>query len=179
MSRKLPPEPEGDAVVADEPSAGRPIRSEHRAKMMDLKDLANRLAKLSAGARRQLPLDEETLAQLDRLAAADPRADRRRVLMRAKLLLGAEDLAKLDAALAGDTEAAAWEKESIRWRTRILAGDDTVLQEFVAAFPGVDRQAARTAAREARGQGPVADRARTRLLQLIRAAPSAAGAGEE
>jgi ribosome-associated protein len=172
MPRKERPEPEVEATP--EPT-GRPIRSEHREAMMDLKDLANRIAKLPQAARRALPLDEELQEQLDRLANADPRSDRRRLLMRAKLLLGAVDLARLNAALAGDTATAAWERESVRWRTRILAGDDALIQEFVEAFPGADRQAIRTATREARGQGPVATRAHIRLLQLIRAAATAQG----
>ncbi len=156
-----PPEPE-----ADRP--GRPERSEHRAAMLDLKDLANRLAALSRGERRTLPLAEDTLDQLDLLDAADGRVDRRRVLMRAKLLLGREDLVKLDAALAGDTTAAARERELVAWRARIIAGDDAVIQAFIEGYPHADRQAIRTNAREARSAGAGAKAAGDRLLRSLR-----------
>ena len=155
----------------------RPIRSDHRGAMMDLKALANRLAKLPSGLRRTLPLDEETQRQLDMLAAADQRPDRRRVLMRAKLLLGAVDPVQLEAAIAGDTPVAILDRALIDWRTRIVAGDDAVLQSFVEAYPATDRQAVRTSARETRGQGPGAAAASRRLLQLLRNA--ATGQSEE
>ena len=45
-----------------------------------------------------------------------------------------------------------------------------MLQAFIEAYPGADRQGIRTSAREARGTGPAAARAQTRLLQQIRAA---------
>ncbi len=168
MPRKQPPEPVEETPESED--LGRPIRREHRDKMIDLKALTNRLAKLPVSVRRRLPLDEEVQAQLDRLAAADPRSDRRRVLMRAKLLLGGADMVRLHAALAGDTVAAAWDRESVRWRTCLIAGNDADLQAFVEAYPGADRAAIRTSLREARGQGPAAVRANTRLLALVRAA---------
>lgn len=152
----------------EEETEARPERSEHRAAMRDLKDLANRLAGLSRGQRRTLPLGAETLDQLDLLEAADGRVDRRRVLMRAKLLLGREDLGRLDAALAGDTPAAAREREIVAWRARMLAGDDRVVQAFVEAWPAADRQAIRAHTREARGTGPGAAAAQARLLRTLR-----------
>lgn len=149
----------------------RPIRSEHRGDMLDLKDMANRLADLSAGHRRTLPLDAETQDVLDLLARSEG-AGRRRVLMLAKRMLGAVDLVQLEAALHGDTPAAARDRECIRWRTRLVGGDDAVLQEFIEAHPGADRQAIRTSTRDARGTGPAAERARLRLLQLLRDVPA-------
>ncbi len=142
--------------------------------MLDLKAMANRLAALPRGLRRTLPLDEETLDHLDLLARSEG-ADRRRVLMRAKLLLGSVDMALLERALAGDTPSAARDRECVRWRTRLVAGDDVVLQELVEAHPGADRQAIRASTREARGQGTAAERARTRLLELVREAVASTG----
>ncbi|MDP2308460.1 MAG: DUF615 domain-containing protein [Pseudomonadota bacterium] len=158
-----------------EPEAALPRfdRNEHRAQMLDLKALANRLAKLPQGLRRTLPLDEELQGELDRLAAAAQLPHRRRLVMRVKLLLGAVDLVRLNAVLDGDTDAAALERVLQHWRTRILAGDDAVLQAFIDSFPAADRQALRTAAREARREGPVAARASSRLHKLLRDAASA------
>lgn len=160
------PEPEEEVFV---PSA----RREHREAMADLKELANHLAALTPGARRELPLDGETLAVLDQLAGAYGRTDRRRLVMRAKLLLGGEDLDKLRAALAGDTPAAAHAREAARWRTRLLAGGDADLQAFVEAWPAADRQALRASLREARGTTPAAVRAQNRVLALLKDAIAA------
>ncbi|MDP2315645.1 MAG: DUF615 domain-containing protein [Pseudomonadota bacterium] len=166
-----PEEPLLDDAVEPEQEAARPFdRNEHRAAMVDLKALTNRLAKLPQSVRRNLPLDEEMQHHLDLLAAADASSHRRRLLMRTKLLLSGADLAKVHAALEGDTPAAHRNRETARWRTRIVAGDDAVLQAFMEAYPGADRQGIRSSAREARGTGPAAARAQTRLLQQIRAA---------
>jgi ribosomal 50S subunit-associated protein YjgA (DUF615 family) len=150
----------------------RPIRSEHRDDMMDLKEMANKLAAMPVGHRRTLPLGEELQEQLDLLGKIDG-AGRRRLLMRVKLLLGGLDRKLLEAALSGDTPAAARDRECIRWRTRLLAGDDVVLQQFIEAHPTADRQALRTHIRDARGTTPGAERARTRLLLLVREAAAA------
>ena len=150
----------------------RPIRSEHREDMLDLKDIANRLATMPVGHRRTLPFDAELQEQVDLLARTEG-AGRRRLLMRVKLLLGGLDRTLLEAALAGDTPAAARDRECIRWRTRLIAGDDVVLQEFIEAHPDADRQALRTHVRDSRGTTPAAERARTRLLQLVREADAA------
>lgn len=157
-----------DDIETDRP--GRMVRSVHRADMDELKALANQIAAMPVAKRRALPLDAEAQATFDRLAAAEPRPDRRRTLMRAKLYLANVDPELLRAALAGDTPAARWEAESVRWRDRLVAGDDTLLQTFLGEFPGGDRQALRTAARDARGQGAAATRAHSRLLQLVRQA---------
>lgn len=145
-------------------------RSQHREHMRDLKDLANRIAELPQGLRRTLPFDEETQAQFDLLAAAAGRTDRRRVLMRAKLLLDSVDLDRLDAAMRGDTDAAAANRACESWRKRLLAGDDATLQAFIQENPDADRQAIRTAVRDARRPGVLGERASARLLTLLRSA---------
>jgi ribosome-associated protein len=162
-------EEEEETDLSDEER--RPERSEHRSQMADLKALANRLALLSPGQRRNLPLETEVLDQLDLLAAANLRPDRRRVLMRTKTLLGTADLEKLVAALEGDTPAALLDRELVYWRGRILQGDDQVIQAFMEKYPQADRQAIRNAAREARKAN--ANAALSRLLQLLRDAAAA------
>lgn len=158
-------EPADPDVAA--PAPRRAIRSEHRSQMLDLKALANRLAALPMGQRRTLPLDDELQDQLDHLATVVG-SDRRRVVMRTKLLLDAVDMVKLEAALAGDTPAAARDRACVQWRTRMIAGGDPVIQAFLEVHPRADRQAIRTSAREAGGEGHMAERARVRLLQLLR-----------
>ena len=76
----------------DDDVDGRPLRSEHRAETEALKDLANRIAKLSQGQRRLLPLSEEAQEQLDLLARSGNTPDRRRTLKRAQLFLAQADL---------------------------------------------------------------------------------------
>lgn len=163
------PEPEVDDVDAEEAS-GRPVRSEHRAEMDALKALANRIAKLSPGVRRSLPLDAATLEVLEQLAAAGLRPDRRRTLMRAKLLLAHEDVEAVVATIEGGGAAAVAARVAESWRDRLLTGGDDVLTGFLAEHPRGDRQALRAAVREARGEGPAARRALPRLHKLVREA---------
>lgn len=155
---------------------GRVVRSDHRAAMDELKDLANHLADLPSGQRRGLPLDEEVLAELERLAAAGQRPDRRRLLMRVKLLLGESDLAPLRAYLAGETPAAIVARTAEEWRTRLLSGGDEILQRFMNAHPAADRQALRTALREARAEVLPEKRAFQRVFRILCDAVRAAGA---
>lgn len=168
--RAAEPDDEDD----EDDSPDRPIRSEHRAEMLALKALANRIAGLPAGIRRTLPLDEETQAQIELLIAADQRPDRRRVLMRAKLLLAGADLPALEAALAGHTPAALLERRLQGWATRILDGDEQVIQSFVESYPRADRQAIRACVRQVRAlgaegaDGPAAKAARDRLMRQLR-----------
>ena len=174
-----PEDPAGlSGEAAPEERAKRLVRSEHRAAMMDLKALGNRLAKLPQSLRRTLPLDERLQDELDQLAAAGQMQHRRRLLMRVKLMLGSVDLDRLAAVLGGDTDQAALERVMQHWRTRILAGDDAVLQAFIEAYPAADRQALRTAVRDSRREGPAAARASYRLLQLLRAAAAVAPEAE-
>lgn len=157
-------------AIAEEEEAGerRPERGLHREAMRDLKLLANRLAKLPRSARRALPLDEDILDQLDKVADAGVSSERRRFLMRLKLLMRDIDFDKLQAALDGDTPAAALSRELERWRTRILNGGNEDIHAFLEVFPGGDSQQIRAAAREARGEGPNASRANRKLFQLLK-----------
>ncbi len=178
MPRKPRPdqEPEDQDVLAEgeEEVSERPFRNEHRARMMALKDLGNRIAKLPPGMRRDLPMSDALRVEIEALVEAGERPDRRRVLMRVQRQLGVSDIARLEAALTGDTPAAALERRLAMWRTRILEGGDPAIQDFVAEHPAADRQAIRSLAREARGEGSGAKSASNRLLQKLREA--AAGA---
>lgn len=156
--------------IAEEEDAGerRPERAVHREAMRDLKLLANRLVKLPRSTRRALPLDEEILDQLDRVADAGVSSERRRFLMRLKLLMRDVDFDQLEAALEGDTPDAARGRELERWRTRLVQGGNDVIHEFVSTYPGADSQQIRAVLREARADGPHAARASRRLYQLLK-----------
>ena len=162
----------------DRDASGRLDRVAHRARMEKMKELAIRLAALPPGLRAALPVEEQTLAALDQLAGSDRGPHRRRLVMRARLLLGGEDLARLEAALAGHTPAAARERALLGWRTRILAGDDSVLSAFLAEHSQADRQVLRACIREARGTDEGARRANRSLLRLLRDAVTATDAGD-
>jgi len=160
-------DPAGLPVEAEAEGDERPFRNEHRARMMALKDLANRLAKLPPGARREIPMEDDLREEIDALAAAGQRPDRRRVLMRAQKVLAQTDVDRLEAALAGDTPSAALERRVTGWRDRVLLGGDEAIQSFIEAFPEADRQALRASAREARA--PDAPReAQARLMRHLR-----------
>jgi ribosome-associated protein len=161
--------------------SSRPVRGEHRDEMEALKALANRIARLPPGQRRALPLDAETLDQFELLAGAALKPDRRRSLMRAKLLLAHADLDAIQAVLDGRGPDALAAQAADAWRQRLLAGDDTTLQAFLAAHPSGDRQGIRAAIREARGEGAAGKRAALRLLALLRSAlgPAVGTSGPE
>jgi ribosome-associated protein len=144
----------------------RPQRAEHRAHIADLKDLANRLAKLSSGQRKSLPLEEEARQQLEVLVQASPGPERRRALMHMKSLLGSADIDKVERFLAGDTPAASQYQAALHWRARLMEGNDETLQGFMQVFPSADRQALRSQLREARK--PDATSAQARLLSVLR-----------
>ena len=139
---------ESVGYVPERDESGRVDRDLHRARMDDLHALTERLARLPVRNRRTLPLDEETLAHLDELAAAAPRADRRRLVLRTRQLLAQNDLDALANALERGDPATLRDQLLVRWRTRIVAEGDAAIQEFLTDFPSGDRQAVRTAARE-------------------------------
>ncbi len=170
---------EGGRLQEETLTSDRVARWDHRDDMEALKALANRIAKLPPAERRALPLDEEALAQFENLANAALKPERRRSLMRAKLLLAHADMDVLHAVLEGGGAAALAARAADSWRDRIVAGDDAVLTSFLAAHPGGDRQALRAAARDARGAGPPAKRAALRLLKLVREAAGGGGAAAD
>lgn len=171
-----PPPPPGAPEPDEDEDDGRPIRSEHRARMMDLRELVNRMAAATPSIRRSLPLPHEVIDLLEQIAAAGVRPDRRRLVMRARLVMGEDvDVAALEAHLAGHTPAAALERRLTAWRTRILEGGDPAIQRFVEAWPGADRQGIRALAREARVEAPGGS-ANRRLYRLLREAVEAGAA---
>ena len=155
--------------VEEEPSE-RPIRSVHRAAMLDLKATANQIAALPTKARRALPLDDEAQAVFDQLATCEPTPERRRLVMRAKLMVGRVDPDLLAAALEGRTPASERDEILVNWRKTLLEGTEQALSAFIASYPGADRQQLRTTVRESKGTGPVAERAKARLLAELREA---------
>ena len=162
----------------DDDVDGRPLRSEHRAETEALKDLANRIAKLSQGQRRLLPLSEEAQEQLDLLARSGNTPDRRRTLKRAQLFLAQADIAAVEAAIEGKGATTISLPEAEAWRSRFLTGDDEAIQKFLLIYPAGDRQLLRGAVREAQGEGPLAKKSSQRLFKLIREAMEAGAVDE-
>lgn len=181
MARKPFHEVEESGRLREETlSSDRVVRWDHREEMEALKALANRIAKLPASTRKALPLDEEALEQFEHLANAALKPERRRSLMRAKLLLAHADMAAIHAVLDGGGPALVAAQAAESWRNRIVAGDDAVLTTFLGQHPSGDRQALRAAAREARSaEGPAAKRAALRCLRLVRAALDPAAPPED
>lgn len=160
----------------EEEDVGRPSPAEHAAAMDALRELANRLAALPASKRRQLPLEPDVLTALDELAALGHTPARRRQVHRVKGMLSHVDRDALEAALAGDGPAERLHREAERWRTRLLAGGDDEVQDFVTAHPSADRQALRASLRAAREPGETGARAARRVLDQVREALTASRA---
>ena len=144
-------------------------RTTERAFNRSLDALALRMAAMTPGQRRQLPLDPDLLAAIDHLDDLGTKTAHRRQLIRVQGLLRFADLEALEAALAGATAEAARGHALERWRDRLIGGGEDDLQAFVAEHPDADRQQLRSLARTARGESPAAKRAARRLYQALKA----------
>lgn len=146
----------------------RPNRSQLKAERWKLEQLVHELVGLPAGARRELPLDEEQLAALDELASLPGTPARKRQQLRVMGLLADVDMELLKQAAAGDTEARANQRAAERWRDRLIAQGDEALRALLEAYPEADRQRLRQLARAAAGgEEPTAARKLYRALREI------------
>ncbi len=155
-------------VDPDAESPYRPSPAEHRAHMIDLRGLANRLAELPVARRRVLPLPEDVQEALDVLAGLGHTPARRRQVHRVKGLLSHVDAEALEAAIDGDGPQEARFREAERWRTRLLSGGDEALGAWLDLHPGTDRQSLRAALRTAAEPTDAGTRAQRRVLDLLR-----------
>ena len=128
-------------------------RSQVKRDIRALKDLGIRLAGLSEGQLRGIPLSEKT-----RAAVVAAQAMARNALQRhyryLSSLLAEEDVAAIRTALAGELtpqiENVARLHEAERWRDELLSGDESRLTAFVERYPECDRPHVRLLVRNAR-----------------------------
>jgi len=128
-------------------------RSQVKRDLRALKDLGIRLAGLSKGQLRAIPLSEETRAAV--LAAQGmARNALQRHYRYLSSLLGQEDVAAIRTALTGElqpqVQAVAKQHEAERWRDELLSGDERQFVAFVARYPEFDRTHVRLLVRNAR-----------------------------
>lgn len=142
---------------------------EQRQEDSEVGALAQRLLDTPASQRSHYPISERMLALLaehDRIEGSA----RNRQMRLIKKTLRADDMA----AIAATFEQGSPEEHRLqsmeRWRTRIIAGDDTDIQAFVETYPDADRGTLRTLARAARKEGTAATKATKRLFQLLKSA---------
>ena len=117
-------------------------RSQIKREFRELKDLGIRLAGLSKGQLRAIPLSDGTR---DALLAAKgmTRTALQRQYRHVSSLLAREDVAAIRAALAGQLQPHAREvaalHEAERWRDKLLSADEGQLAAFAERYPECDR----------------------------------------
>lgn len=142
------------------------MRDESRA----LSELGTAIAAMPKAQRMQLPLHADLQTALDVLERQGPKPGRRRALLRVQKLLRGQDIPRIEAAMKGDTEAAARARSLERHRSRILELGDPAIQDFIDAHTDADRPRIRTLARQAKGDSPAAIRAHKQLFQVLKGA---------
>jgi ribosome-associated protein len=128
-------------------------RSQVKRDFRALKDLGIRLAGLSKGQLREIPLSEETR---EAILAAHGMA--RNALQRhyryLSSMLAEEDVAVIRTALTGELQPhvkdVAEQHEAERWRDELLSGDERQFAAFVGRYPACDRAHVRLLVRNAR-----------------------------
>lgn len=159
MGRKRRHHDADDEVEDDRPREGRGRSAGSRAADA-IHDLAVAMAELPEHALADLPLGDnarEALTLARRLGSKKrERTARRRQLLFLAGLLRREDPEDLEALREAveQTETASPRELALqlveRWRARILAGGDPVIEELLAAHPDGDRQRLRQLARQAK-----------------------------
>lgn len=155
---------------------GGPSRSQQRREALDVLALAGTLMELSDGELQRIPLSETLRTQVDFARSITAHIARKREMQfLAKHLRKAEDelpaiRAAIDVNKQGKRRESAAHHRLERWRERLIAGDDDVLQAALAEFPGIERQTVRQLVRQARheaerGQPPAASRKLFRMLK--------------
>lgn len=130
-----------DTAMKD-PQADERSRSQIKRDFRALKDLGIRLAGLSKGQLKRIPLSDET-----RAAVLEAQGMARNVLQRhyryLSSLLAQEDVPAIRAALSGERQPhvkdVAKLHEAERLRDELLSGDERRLAAFIERFPECDR----------------------------------------
>ncbi len=177
--KKLPgqgdPEPEELLDEDGNPIWG-PSRTQVRREASAVSDLALELVKLPKARVATMPLDEETRDAIELCARLVKNARARQLRLVAKLLRGLspEELGTLQMLVNEPPGRTSDEHLFESWRRRLLAEGDAVFGEFLAEYPGADRQHLRQLIRSAKRTPPDARTARAsrQLLRAIRASAS-------
>ena len=141
-----------EGIPAD--AAATPSKSARKRAMLDLQHTADALASLSAPELERLGVPGDIVGALAELARLKPGGARKRQVKYCARLLERIDHEQVDIYLA-DRQAASLAVNQVfhaleRWRDRLITEGDDALGDYLAAFPGVDRQALRQIVRAAR-----------------------------
>lgn len=148
----------------------RPDRNAARREGAALEDLAVELARLPAERRAALPLRPELAEALELLSQMSLDGARRRQIRHVSRMMRGDEGEALRLALAGEGPPDAFQLAAQAWLLRLREEGDDGVQALLDAAPSLDRQQVRTLLRQARGEGPPAQRAARRLEDLLIAA---------
>ncbi len=128
-------------------------RSQVKRDLRALKDLGIRLAGLSKGQLREIPLSDETRAAIW-AAQGMARNALQRHYRYLSSLLAEEDVAAIRTALTGELQPhlkdVTEQHEAERWRDELLTGDERQFAAFVERYPKFDRTHVRLLVRNTR-----------------------------
>lgn len=155
MSKKAKFQWEADSgLPRDHPVPPRE-RSKRKREAKAAEGLMDKLAELSPSELKAMPIRRdviEELADLCRLKAMGSKGGYRRKRLRVAGLLREEDLDEIWGSLPEGGNISPRElilQQAERWRDRLLAGGDAVLDELITEYPGGDRQHLRQLIRQA------------------------------
>lgn len=133
-----------------------PSRSQLRRDAIDVFKLAESLALLSDAQLQHVPLDEAILEEVRRARSITAQIARKRqtqFLAKKMRQLEADELSAIRSALDNDRADSRRETADLHrleaWRARMLTEGDIALGEFIAQYPGADRQRLRQLVRQA------------------------------
>lgn len=132
--------------------AQKPSKSQRKREMTELKQLAQKIAGLSAAQLDRLPYPELQEAARQAQAITKGGARRRQIQFIAKLLSQLDVQPVRDALAINEAGSQAWTQQFHQlesWRASLVAGNLDVIQEIVAAYPDADRRQLRQLSRNA------------------------------
>ncbi|WP_163649891.1 ribosome biogenesis factor YjgA [Modicisalibacter sp. 'Wilcox'] len=163
-----------DSPESHDDSPQRPSKTQRKREMQALQALGEQIIALPEGQRAQLPLSDDLLAAVEETGRIRSHEGRRRHMQYVGKLMRREDLDAIRAVFERFEQERqrrdlAFHKLE-RWRDRLIDGDQTELEAFIADYPDVDRQTLRQLIRNARsererGKPPTSAR---KLFKLIR-----------
>lgn len=160
-----------------------PSRSQQRREALEVFELAEALAALSAAELARVPLAADLRDEVDRTRAISAHiARKRQTQFLAKQLrkLDDDEIERIRRALAHDRDKAHQETAAMHrleaWRERLLDEGDEALGELLALHPGADRQHLRQLVRNAQAERK-ANKPPHAFRELFRALREAAGMG--